>query len=222
MHLGDLFYEIRFRSMTIKEFFTLESKYHSVLSNDSLTIAKMIALPSSESGKFNKSSLQIKWNKHAIIECDRDANSRFKEIVYFRTVEETTFSTNKPIILGSIKCAALEYQLLNYESRSAMRVHVKISESRQRVDAMSKVLLKMRVSLYFDASTVHLSYPILIKPGFFYTISIGEFLESDCYHADNLKRKVKVDSDVIIKFHNIFPEPEGIYRFISSINFDRI
>lgn len=61
-HLGDLFYEIRFGSMTIQEFCKLATKYDSVLSNDINTIIKLIAFPDYKPEKFNIRPREIKWN----------------------------------------------------------------------------------------------------------------------------------------------------------------
>lgn len=53
-HLGDLYYKIRFRSITIEEFCSLPPDYDLLLSMDFQTIAKMIVVKGFEPDKFAK------------------------------------------------------------------------------------------------------------------------------------------------------------------------
>lgn len=55
-YLGDLFYKIRFASMTIQQLCALQKKYDSVLSNDFITIANIIGEPGVQIDKFNHNS----------------------------------------------------------------------------------------------------------------------------------------------------------------------
>lgn len=75
-HLGKLFYEIRFGSMTIEEFCRLATMYNAVLSKDFQTITNLIALPEFQQNKFNTQRRQIKWTND-----DDDGGGRIKDRV---------------------------------------------------------------------------------------------------------------------------------------------
>lgn len=62
-YLGDLYYSIRFASMTIQEFCQLSTEYNDVLSSDYETITKMIAMPGYTPEKFNSTPRIPKWNR---------------------------------------------------------------------------------------------------------------------------------------------------------------
>lgn len=67
-HLGDLYYKIRFASMTMQELCSLQTDYEPVLRSDFPTITNMIVLPEFHAENFNNDQRQAKWN--AIVECE--------------------------------------------------------------------------------------------------------------------------------------------------------
>lgn len=52
-HLGKLFYQIRFASMTVEELCNLPTEYNQILADDFFTIAKIITVPGFSSRNFN-------------------------------------------------------------------------------------------------------------------------------------------------------------------------
>lgn len=104
--LGDLFYEIRYGSMSIQEFCNLVMKYDAVLSNDFKTITKMIVLPDYQPEKFRTRPRQIKMCiDTCLMECNRIDQENGQEFtdcgadeafdpVNFKRKKETVFSTN--------------------------------------------------------------------------------------------------------------------------------
>lgn len=94
-YLGDLFYEIRFGTMSIHDLCVLATKYDSVLSDDFKTITKLIVMPNYQPERFNTRPRQIKWIEDTCImgcntidnecddecdecECDDDDEDNFK------------------------------------------------------------------------------------------------------------------------------------------------
>lgn len=66
--LGDLFYEIRFASMSVEELCNLPAEYDPILSEHFQTIAKMMTIPGFKPRNFNTNLRQMVFNKNAAIE----------------------------------------------------------------------------------------------------------------------------------------------------------
>lgn len=105
-HLGDLFYQIRYRSMTSKQFASLLSSYgHLFSGNECKEILQLVEndeyQPSLFTGKHRMSSDE--WNTSRIIKCNRhDGIAPYAYSV--KNVESTTFSVNKPLLFGRMMC----------------------------------------------------------------------------------------------------------------------
>lgn len=201
-HLGDLFYEIRFRSMTVQEFCILTDKYLSVLSNDFRTVVNLIALPDPQSGRFNRSPRRIEWNEQSIIKCNRiPFGRRTTRISKLLSIEKKLFSSNKPLVLGRFKYSSIRSdQYSTRESDSNVRVEIQITESHDLNDTNSKDLLKMKANLNSE-SIVVLNRPILIIPRLFYMISIKNITNDDYFYDDVFKNEVTFIEDIISNFH---------------------
>lgn len=119
-YLCDLFYEIRFGSMTIQDLCNLSLKYDAVLSDDFKTITKLIVLPNFHSEKFNTRPRQIRCvssgcllgcnniENNPDIEfddvCNDDAVAFGKNINNFKRKGARIFLTNKRLRLISATC----------------------------------------------------------------------------------------------------------------------
>lgn len=101
-YLGDLYYNIRYTSMTYQEFCALEIKYESVLSSDFKTIMRLIAQPRLHSDHFNTSPRRIQWNGGAIVKCDRETTASTGRRFELLPEERTTFLANQLLLLGNI------------------------------------------------------------------------------------------------------------------------
>lgn len=133
-HLNDLQYEIRFASMTTKEFCALEAKYSAVLRDDFHAIINSIASSSIQSGAFNKHPRQANWNENDIITCDRVLNDEDKRYGFILSAEyRATFSTNKLLLLGQFMCNKLFVSRTkpSRDLRSDLSVEVSIEEKLQ-------------------------------------------------------------------------------------------
>lgn len=216
-HLGDLFYQIRFQSMKYHELCALVAKYRLVLKNDFTTITNMISQPGSPSGKFNPLPRHFKWNRHAIIKCDRVLDIQFKRNFDFQHIEETSFLTNQPLILFSFKCCET--------SSSHVRINVKAREIQMSGGSSNaKTLVEMKDAILQSMGMIVLQHPILIRPGFFYTISIEKCSNAQVFYSNELHTKMLLDSDVSIEFHNYSTCKESgkTVGLISALYFNRI
>lgn len=107
-HLGELYYEIRFASMTMQQLFELLSEYRSVLLKDFETISKLIVMPGFQTDQFKTNKRHANWNVDAIVNCNL-TSKHGSEIALLcdKSKPTTTFSTNKPLLLGSFVCSRI-------------------------------------------------------------------------------------------------------------------
>lgn len=116
MHLGRLYFEIRFKSMSIQQFCLLTAKYDSVLRSDYFTLTNMIVSPEFQPENFIKCPRQAEWNEHEIIVCDRalsDDQKPYKLVHEYKMI----FGTDKPLLLGSIVCMKIRLYHSYYRDR---------------------------------------------------------------------------------------------------------
>lgn len=214
-HLGDLFYEIRFRSITYRELCSLVNKYRDVLEEDFTTITSMITRPRFQSDKFNVSRRQFEWNEQAVIKCDRVVKSGFERNFDFDDIEETSFLTNRPLVLGRIKCCEI--------SCANVKVLVRVNETQICAGSRIKDLLEMATMLQSNG-TISLLHPVLIRPGFLYTISIEKFASAQVYYSNELKTKTILETEFCIEFHNYSTcqETGKAIGLISALDFNRL
>lgn len=214
-HLGDSFYDIRFRSIEFRELCSLVNKYRDVLNEDFTTITNMITRPSFQADKFNVCGRQFGWNEHAIIKCNRVLGNGFERNFDFDDVEETSFLTNKPLVLGRFKCCEI--------SCANVKVNVKIIEVQLCDGSRTRDLVEM-TGILQSKGTVLLAHPVLIRPGFLYTISIERCANAQVFYSNELKTKIILENEFSIEFHNYSScrETEKVIGLISSLDFNRL
>lgn len=223
-HLGHLYYDIRFTSMTIQQFCSLATKYDSVLRSDYFTLTNMIVSPEFQSTKgFAKGPRQARWNEVEIIKCDRSMNNEQKP---YKLAPEykMIFGTDKPLLLGSFVCMKIQlYRSYYRDLRLYLPVDVEITEANDLVGTNTQTLVKIRSRLQSKDTIVSLPHPILIRPGFFYTVSIGQFPDDHCYFSYELKAEVELESGTKVKFHECsFGIQNSVVDLISVLNFNDI
>lgn len=226
-HLHELQYEIRFKSMTIEEFCILEAKYGTVLRTNFHTITNMIVLPQFQSENFNKHPRQAKWNEQEVITCDRTVGNKL-EWHLLDIQHKSTFTTDKPLLLGSFACG--EICVSHPKPRRALRanlsVEVEINEASGLKGDNAKILLKMKTELKSEETNISLLHPVLIRPGFFYSICVGNFPDEHGYCTEEMKTETRIESDINIKFHNnaVCAQDEKIIAIglISILYFNKI
>lgn len=226
-YLGDLFYEIRFASMTIQEFCALATVHESKLQpEDFMAITHIIGKSEciQSNTKFNRMPRQAKWNVAAIMRCNRELGYTIPRRIPLDTEEDTVFSVNTPLLLGSFMCAKIVVG--GYHCRvllSPLPFHVEISETKDLVNVNAKILSTMTVDLQSTDTHILLTQPILIRPRHFYKISIKKFPEEHCFFSQDLKTEVQLDADIMVKFHN--DRAAAKRRFVglvSSLKFNKV
>lgn len=225
-HLGELFYEIRFASMTSEDFAALYSSYESIFSHaEYIDVNQMITLANYQPKMFKGKPRTVQWNKDAIIKCKR-ASTHSKGIgtVYMKSTEITTFSANEPILLGGFVCASLTvyYNDKHHDLRSDLPVNVKIVEVRENTDDDVKILSIQKSSLSSRSKTISLLKLVLVRPGFQYKILVRQFPENHCYYAREFSSKATVEGNVTVRFHNDQSVQSKTYGLISALEFNRI
>lgn len=207
--LGDLIYHIRFASMKIQEFCVLAKKYDSILSSYHRIITDMIVLADARNegtGNFNAWPRHAKWNKNAIIKCDREPKRRLGCEVFM--VEKIKFSTNESLLLGSFTCASICDALDNLQSNLIFDVKIYELHDVRCENESGNLLLKMKTKLNLNKQQTKISLPkpILVRPGFFYAIEVKPFPQTYRLYSDVLKKQVELDSNIIIKFHGPYSD----------------
>lgn len=236
-HLGDLYYEIRFGSMTMQELCSLQTEYEPVLRNDFSTITSMIVLPEFQAENFNNEPRHAKWNadEQAIVECDFKVKNSNESPQHLWNKHTIIFSTTEiPLLLGSFVCGRFGVKIRAgiRDLSVALRLKVEILEVCNSNSASAKQLLTMKTTLKSTNSTneIVLPHPILIRPGFQYKICIGPFPDEHVYYSNELLTKVSVTSDSnlfwfygsYVKFHNISTVGGKPFGLISMFKFNKL
>lgn len=128
--------------------------------------------------------------------------------------EKTIFSANEPLLLGEFACNEIRIGEGDpHDLRSS--VEVKITEACTLDGANVKVLSKFTANLKFS-KFVSLPLPILIRPGYFYSISINGFPDGHYFKA---YRQLTSEPDLEIEFHDGVDKNVGL---IYELTFNEI
>lgn len=131
-HLGNLFYSLRFASMKMRDIANLTGPYGFLFSFDEYKeIIQLIELPIFQPTFFVTNKRELPWDKDAVITCDRTISNRPTTCVKpLKKIEATAFSTNEPVLLGSLICASLadQRERKSPTARSKQLVEVTIVE----------------------------------------------------------------------------------------------
>ncbi|XP_055306232.1 BTB/POZ domain-containing protein 6-like [Sitodiplosis mosellana] len=201
--LGDLFYKICFRSMTIKEFADLIASFGHVFSMDEhKECVQMVASKDFRPEIFTTKTRHPHGNNHKV-ECNRVLEYR-KEYCFVRNIA-TTFSTNEPIILLELVFESLRIHRdgewrddLMDDFLTEIRI-AKIPNDK----GDTKVLVEQTAHLRCEEGTVvTLWKPVLTRPGNKYQIQLKHSSNEHCYKMPVLKTEVELESNIIIQFYN--------------------
>ncbi|XP_055306229.1 galectin-3-binding protein-like [Sitodiplosis mosellana] len=209
-HIGDLFYEIRFRSMTIQEFADLTSTFGRVFSNgEHKECIQLIASKDFQPKMFTAEIRQQHVKNYQIIECNRVLEYSTKPY-YFDSIEIATFSTSEPIMLVELEFTGLRIFRDN-KWRDDLMDHLPTEITITQIPddkGDTKVLVKQTAHLRCEKSgtVVTLSKPIWARPGNKYEIQLKQsfkdhVLNGHCYNKPFLKSEVKLEPNIIIQFH---------------------
>lgn len=225
--LGDLFYNIRFASMSIEAFCTLNRTYDHLFTLDEFKdITRLIVLPDYTSKVFNNNRRQVQWNREDSVKCNHITS---EEINYkyggfkMGNVEKTTFSTTKSVQLGQFTCAKLFETRENKicELKSKIPVEITIVEAPDSTSMeLSRTLSKFNASLEFKLETVvPLPTLVLARPGYTYEIRVEQASKDNAFKYQFLERYVEINSDTKIIFHNHTIYGGGAVGLITALEF---
>lgn len=213
-HFGPVISGVRFKSMKPQEICQLTMKYGSLM---------QYILDNENSSCVSR---RLKWDDEAIIkyEIQKDGTEFVCKLL---GEENTIFSMDEPLILGSFTCSRIRVNYLEpRDLPSSLPVDVEISEATDLNEGLiyatsnAKVVCKMKAELHSADTTVLLPQPILIRPSCFYKICIGQFPDEHVHYS---KEFMRCDKSINIKFHFIkLLANRAMAGLVSTLNFNRL
>lgn len=208
-HLGDLFHKMPFGLMTIEEYAVFDRTYDLFTHDEHREIVQMIALIERQPKIFSANLETLfgysgKWNKNAIITCNRKIKNDVYKPYYIKNIETTIFSTNKNILLGTIICEDISVcRNGSYDSTPKLPTKITITEINAFTPSNKRVIVYSgEAELDGRVDTcIPLPNPILIKPRFIYEVQMELQPPVDCCTRFPLKSEVEIESGRIIKFN---------------------
>lgn len=207
-HLGELFYQIRFRSMTTDEFSDLLSTYADIFSLEMREeITQIMKTGKCKTNLFNRNRRRwfFEWNENAVVTCSRFWYNSL-QAHSIGNVSITKFTINKALLLGAFRTAYIhkDNDQLAFNEDVSAEVTISTAANQTEDETSSRcILLKDKVQLdKFRRPTIFLSKPILIHSGVEYEIRLD--IESSVWIYLQLERydeKVKLESEIIVQFH---------------------
>lgn len=217
--LGDLFYDIRFGSMTLEQFSALLSEVNGDLfsSQEYQEIVRMIA-SNYCSKTFKKEPRRKPWSKDNLVKCNRDTVSGGTSTYYFQDVESIVFSSNKYILLGEIVCS--EMYIKNDEK--ILLADLLVIESPIGA-GNSRIIAQEKITLYgVSNQTISLQRAILVRPQFKYEIQFKQCPGTSYFYASKPLAEFQLpNTDVTIQFQNVDTN-RGLGSLISALHFNLI
>lgn len=101
-------------------------------------------------------------------------------------------------------------------------MNVEVSESTTPTGVNGKVLRNFKANLQSKPTIVALPQPLLVRPGFFYTICITKFPDDHCFYSKEFKSVVIFESGIQITFCNDKSVKKMLVGLISVLNFNKI
>ncbi|XP_031634377.1 BTB/POZ domain-containing protein 3-like [Contarinia nasturtii] len=208
--LGNLLYQIRFKSMTLQQFGTLIPSYGSLFSADEYKdISQSTVMPDFESNIFSNNKRtpfeNRQWNEEEKIECNRLLSLGFSTNPYYiKNIEKTTFSVNKPMILKKIRCCRIsEYKSNVYFLMKELPTEIKIVQINESVPSNEKCVLYDGNTLLnsWESTCINLQKLIVVKPGFMYEVQLKQTPPPNCCTGSLLKSEIDMDPIINVQFH---------------------
>ncbi|XP_055308212.1 BTB/POZ domain-containing protein 2-like [Sitodiplosis mosellana] len=233
-HLGDLFHEIRFGSMSLQSFAALIPKYGNTFSfHEQQEIIQMIADPSFHPTMFvgnrtKRCSSAEGCSASMDIHCERLISQSGSLMPYeIKNLETTVFSTNEPVLLRAIGCGMVgiftqnNYSVLEKDGVPTNITLVEVS------DLNDEVILYNANDVLNSAEDlrIFLTKPVIVRPGFTYEIRLEQTLPKSCCTMDLLKSRVELKSGIVIQFHRettLEDDPTIARGLIFELIFQRI
>lgn len=220
--LKDSIYQIRFNSMTKEEAADCISSFRGIFTNEELEeIIFMIGRkPKVRSKNFNWTARNLRLQRKNKRELTCSRRPFTLQISHnFKLVEQTTFTSNKLLVLNGFTCEGFELQSdqrSQWDPVTEMRcpVNVKISKINPNDDEDIDELYSRQMTLQFTQhennnafwmskwAHAKLDSAILIQPKCKYTIKIQFQAQPQIfiYRTLTLKQRVRVDHNIIMQF----------------------
>lgn len=200
-YLGELFYEIRFKSITKDQFTELLQLYANVFSEDDINeIFGMRFLNEYQPKHFSTRVRQLKWNEDQILICNRIKRWHPDPQHNLEDVERIIFTTNQTLLLGFFRCTPLLTQRRIIIGRNVPMI-VNISR-RDCLDEPHHALYNGRVELGLEESTHTLSKPILISPKIEYEIRLNVQTRGNYASFFKMNSEIRIEPDIVVEFHH--------------------
>lgn len=209
---NDLFQVIRFESMSLDEFFQLES-YAYLFSYDqyreiTYSIHSQV-FPAEMIKCYPRIPIKyMTWGE--VVPCCRMLVYSYSCNPYIiKSAETTTFSTNEPLLLKSFRCARLFVWVNNiYTATTALPIEIAVAELFNSESGISEEKMEI-IHMYNECvyiqskgeTCVPLPKPVLIKPGFEYEIRMKMNPPPNCCTGSQLKSEMQIGSDIVVQFH---------------------
>lgn len=170
-----------------------------------------------------RSKALIPWDNGNKLYCDLKVAAGYTSYS-MRNIESTWFSSNKPLVLGSIAFASvsnsqgycnfqcemhiIEYDTITFDTNASKRFICTKSFNLQRG----------------GSQTVSLDSPIIIKPTKTYEIQLRNISGYAFYHSCVWKTEVNLGGNIVVKYHAENPANSNSNRrgLVEGMNFNRI
>lgn len=223
--LGNVLHHIRFRSMSFEEFATqIASVPGLFLAEEYEDIFGMIRIKHLKSEIFNyKLRLMPTYEQDSGLKCtlNRKEHTSKASSRSYRNVEMTTFSVNKPILLGEFDCLPIKCHNSLYSIPLSLLTITKKPmeniENHLRSASDGNVVIHDELITFNECDQrIHLSKSLRIDPGFKYEIRFeqpfnGVFLKDIIFEQITPKQF----EEITIQFH----DDDGL---VSAMYFNRI
>lgn len=196
-HLGEIFYQIRFRSIPQREFAEFMQSYGHLFSPaEYQEILQMTSTPKYKPKMFTDlrrclGDMEQAWDKSNEISCNRrDIEQAFNSI---RRDEFTTFTTNTVLLFGYFECGAL------YNCDGAQIDYIRDVQATVLADSCKIDSFIFNYNKF--SYKVKLPTPVIIKPTIKYQLQLTFPSINYCGKA-TFKSIVEATDGIVIKFHN--------------------
>lgn len=208
--LGDLFYKIRFGSMTLKDFGQIYVSYGNVFTADDYNKILQVTMPGETHSQLlcearqQSKSKAITWKPEDLIRCLRNVSHTLhlyrmmtiKHSPYFiKSIETTTFTSNISRTLVALTPATLEIhgKRFHLPIKDDIPTEVTIIEI-DPLNSSEKVILSKDKTIIPSKSPFYitLSKFIFIKPKFMYKIQLEQTPPENCKVSNVNKSKVNM------------------------------
>lgn len=220
-HLGNLFYEIRFKSITKDEFKILLKSYTQVFSDDDINeIFGMRFMDDYQPKHFSTRVRVLKWNEEHVLICNRTKRWQPDPQHNLVKCERIIFTTNNALLLGFFRCTPILTQRRIIIGRN-IPMNVSIKQRYSSVDESVK-LYTGQMELGLEESTHILSKPILISPGIEYEICLDDKTQGNYASFFKMNNEVLIEPDTVVKFHRDQVYDGEAASVIYELGFNRI